>query len=80
MTTVLRSKDYKVAVTVLENDSVVIKMAQEVAKVIKPEYSHSYDFMKSALAEYTKRNGINPNHAHHHIGAVAESIRKINKW
>lgn len=80
MTTVIRSKDYGKAVNVLVADQIVIDLAKEVAKEIKADYAHTLKFMREALNEYHYRQGKNPDTANHHIGAVAEAIREINKW
>jgi hypothetical protein len=78
--TALRSKDYKVATNVLITDPVVIELAKEVAKFLKPETALNYEFMTRVLKEYKNRNGVNVDAANHHIGAVTEAIREINKW
>ena len=78
--TTLRSKDYEVAVATLELDTTVIAMAKEAVQMYYPQDCWNYSFVSSALREYTKRQGKNQDAAHHHIGAVAEAIRKINGW
>ena len=76
----LRTADYDTAVSTLTADALVIDLAREAASMFKPEYSWDYAFVSQALREYTNRNGKNQDAAHHHIGAVAEAIRKINNW
>ena len=78
--TTLRSKDYSKAINVLIKDQIIITLAQEVAKAIKPEFSSTLDFMRKATKEYHARGGQNTYEANHHIGAVAEAIQKINGW
>lgn len=77
--TVLRSPDYKKAVDVLVTDQTVISMANLARKYGNPEASYDFWFMRQSLAEYLSK-GANVDAANHHIGAVAEAIREINKW
>ena len=77
--TALRSPDYKVAVMLLENDNTVIEMARDAAKYTKPEVAETYWFVSNAHKYYIGK-GSNLDAANHHIGAVAEAIRKINGW
>jgi hypothetical protein len=76
----LRTKDYDVAVTTLVSDPLVILMAHEIAPVFNPKHLWDYSFISGALRTYLVRDGKNQDAAKHHIGAVAEAIRKINGW